>query len=112
MQSFIKGLFPFPYADLSSLFLKSRAKNTYFSTCMHLAYYTTCIYIGCTTKTHVHQDLCQKMKINVGFPCHNRRSKILGLPYTGNILNWPFSSILKAINGPILSYGKGERIQL
>jgi hypothetical protein len=31
---------------------------------------------------------------------------ILGLPFTGNILTQPFSSILKAINGPIPSYGK------
>jgi hypothetical protein len=34
---------------------------------------------------------------------------ILGLPYTGNVLTRPFSSILKAINGPILSYGKEEK---
>jgi hypothetical protein len=48
------------------------------------------------------------MKINLGFPCHDRRSMMLGLPYTGNILTHPFSSILKAINGPIPSYGRGE----
>jgi hypothetical protein len=40
MQSYTKGLFPFPHADLSSMFVKYRAKNTYFSTCMHIAYYT------------------------------------------------------------------------
>jgi hypothetical protein len=34
---------------------------------------------------------------------------IHGLPYTGNIPNRPFSSIFKAINGPILSYGKRRR---
>jgi hypothetical protein len=33
---------------------------------------------------------------------------ILGLPYTGNVPTQPFSCILKAINEPILSYGKGE----
>jgi hypothetical protein len=109
MQSCPEGLFPFPHADLSSLFVRSRAKNKYFSTCTHLAHYTTCVYIGCSTTAHVHRDLCQKIKINVGFPCHNRRSMILGLPYTGNILNRPFSSILKAINGPILSYGKKRK---
>jgi hypothetical protein len=32
---------------------------------------------------------------------------ILGLPYRGNVLTRPFSSILKAINGSIPSYGKG-----
>jgi hypothetical protein len=109
MQSCTEGLIPFPYADLSSLFIKSRAKNKYFSTCTHLAHYTTCVYAGCSTTTRVHQDLCQKMKINVGFPCHDRRSMILGLPYTGNILTRPFSSILKAINGPIPSYGKRRK---
>jgi hypothetical protein len=34
---------------------------------------------------------------------------ILGLPYTGNISTRPFSSILKAINGTILSYGKKRK---
>jgi hypothetical protein len=106
MQSCIEDLSPFPHAELSSLFVRSRDKNIYFSTCTHLAHYTTCIYAGFSTTTHVHQDLCQKMKINVGFPCHDRRSMILGLPYTGNIPTRSFSSILKAINRPILSYGK------
>jgi hypothetical protein len=34
---------------------------------------------------------------------------IIGLPYTGNVLNHPFSSILKAINGPITSYGNKRK---
>jgi hypothetical protein len=29
--------------------------------------------------------MCQKLKNGVGFPCHDRISMILGLPYTGNI---------------------------
>jgi hypothetical protein len=49
------------------------------------------------------------MKINIGFPFHDRRSMILGLPYTGNVLICPFSSILKAINEPILSNGKRRK---
>jgi hypothetical protein len=58
----------------------------------------------------VYIDICaRKSKLNVGFPCHDRRSLILGLPYTGNVLNRPFSFILKAIKKPILSYGKGRR---
>ena len=97
MQYCTEGLFPFPYADLSSLFVNPRAKNTYVSTCMHLAYYTVCVYTGCSITACAHWDLCPKMKINVGFPCHDRRSMILGLPYTGNVLNHPFSCILKAI---------------
>jgi hypothetical protein len=83
-----------------------------FSTCTHLAHYTTSVYAGCSTTTRVHRICARKSKLNVGFPCHDRRSLILGLPYTGNILTRPFSSILKAISGPIPSYGKGERIQL
>jgi hypothetical protein len=54
----------------------------------------------------------RKSKINVRFPCHNKISLILGLPYTGNVLNHPLSFILKAIKKPIMSYGKRERIQL
>jgi hypothetical protein len=49
------------------------------------------------------------MKIGVGFPCHNRRSMILGLPYTGNVLTHALQFHLKAINGPIPSYGKEEK---
>jgi hypothetical protein len=109
MKSCTKGLFPFPHVDLSSLFVKSIAKNKYFSTCMHLSYYTTCVYPGYSTTTRIHRDLCQKMKINVGFPCHDRRFMILGLPYTRNIPTQPLSSTLKAINGPILSYGKRRK---
>jgi hypothetical protein len=63
MQSCREGLIPFPYADLSSLLLKSRDKNTNFSTCTHLAHYTTSVYAGCSTTTRVHRDLCQKIKI-------------------------------------------------
>jgi hypothetical protein len=46
------------------------------------------------------------MKNYVGFPCHDRRSTILGPPYTGKVPTQPFSSILKAINGTIPSSGK------
>ena len=106
MQSCREGLIPFPYADSLSLIDKSRDKNKKKSTCTHLAPYTTSVYPGCSTTTHVHQDLCHKIKLNVGFPCHDRRSLILGLPYTRNSPTWPFSCILKAIKKPILSYGK------
>jgi hypothetical protein len=51
----------------------------------------------------------KKSKLNVGFPCHDMRSLILGLPYTGNILTRPFSFILKAIKNPVLSYEKRGR---
>jgi hypothetical protein len=61
------------------------------------------VYIGICAK---------KSKINVGFPCHDRRSLILGLPYTGNVSTRPFSCILKARKKPIPSYEKEERIQL
>ena len=51
----------------------------------------------------------RKSKINVGFPCHDRRYLILGLPYIGNVPNQPFSFILKAIKKTIPSYGKKGR---
>jgi hypothetical protein len=63
MQSCTEGLIPFLYADLSSLLIKSRDKNTNFFTCTHLAHYTTSVYVGCSTITQVHRDLCQKMNI-------------------------------------------------
>jgi hypothetical protein len=50
----------------------------------------------------------RKSKLNVRFPCHDRRSLIFGLPYTRNVLTRPFGCILKAIKKPILSYGKGR----
>ena len=62
MKSCTEGLFPFPYADLSSLFIESRAKNTYFSTYTRPIYYTTCVYVGCSTIARVHRDLCQKIQ--------------------------------------------------
>jgi hypothetical protein len=49
----------------------------------------------------------KKSKLNVGFPCLNKRYLILGLPYIGNVLTHPFSCILKAIKKPIPRYGKG-----
>jgi hypothetical protein len=39
----------------------------------------------------------RKYKNGVKFPCNDKRSLILGLPYTGNVLTCPFSFILKAI---------------
>jgi hypothetical protein len=102
----------FPYEDLSSMLRESREQNEKNSTCTHLAYYTTSVYVGCSTTARVHRDLCHKMKLNSKFPCHNRRSLILGLPYTRKVPTQPFISILKAIKKPISSYGKGERIQL
>jgi hypothetical protein len=45
----------------------------------------------------VYRDLCQKIQNEFRFPCHDRRSLILGLPYTGNVMTRPFSCILKAI---------------
>jgi hypothetical protein len=56
----------------------------------------------------VYNGICaRKSKLNVEFPYHDKRSLILVLPYTGNILTRPFSCIFKAIKRPIPSYGKG-----
>jgi hypothetical protein len=62
LLSCTKGLFPFSYADLSSLFDESRAKNTHFFTYTHPICYTTCVYAGCSTTARVHRDLCQKIQ--------------------------------------------------
>jgi hypothetical protein len=83
LKSCTEGLFTFPYADFSSLFDESRDKNAY-----TLAAPLQPAYI----------DICaRKYKNEVRFPCHDRRSLILGLPYTGNVSTRPFSCILKAI---------------
>jgi hypothetical protein len=63
MQSSREGLIPFPYVDLLSLIDESRDKNKYFSTCMHIASYTTSVHAGYSTIACIHQDLCQKNKI-------------------------------------------------
>jgi hypothetical protein len=43
-------------------------------------------------------EICaRKYKNEVRSPCHDRRSLILGLPYTGNVPTYPFGCILKAI---------------
>jgi hypothetical protein len=88
-----RAFFHFPMQTFHSFLQNPRAKRYIFSTCTHLAYYTTCVYVGCTTTACVHQDLCPKMKNGVGFPCHDKRSMILGLPHTGKFLTRPFSSI-------------------
>jgi len=62
MQSWREGLTPFPYAESIFLINESKDKNKYFSTCTHLASYIASVYAGCSTTTHVHQNLCQKIK--------------------------------------------------
>jgi hypothetical protein len=106
MQSCREGLTPFPHADLLSLIDKFKDKNKYFSTCMHLESYTTWNTLVAPLQPAYIEICAKKSKLNVGFPCHDRRSLILGLPYTGNVPTRPFSCILKAIKKPIPSYGK------
>jgi hypothetical protein len=109
LLSCTEGLFPFPYAYLSSLFDESRAKNIHFSTYTLPISYTRCIYACCSTTTCVYRDLCQKIQNKVEFPCHDRRYLILGLPYTRNVLTRPFSCILKAIRTQFQAMEKEEK---
>ena len=97
ISSCTEGLFPFSCADLSSLFDESRAKNIHFSTYTLPNCYARCVYTCCSTTACVYRDLCQKIQNEVRFPCHDKRSMIFGLPYTGNVLTRPFSYILEAI---------------
>jgi hypothetical protein len=113
LLSFTEGLFPFPYVDFSSLFDESRAKNIHFSTCTLPNCYARCVYACCSITAPVYQDLCQKIQNEVEFPCHNRRSLILGLPYTGNISDSALQLHSVGYKRTILNYGKeGEGIQL
>jgi hypothetical protein len=112
MQSWREGLIPFPHADLLSLIDKSRDKINIFPLVRTLqAIHQAYALASLLQPTYI--EICaRKSKLNVGFPCYDRKSIILGLPYIGNVPTRPFSFILKAINNPIPSYGKGERIQL
>jgi hypothetical protein len=91
------------------LFDKSRAKNIYFSTYTLTNCFARCVYACCSTTTRVYQDLCQKIQNEVGFPCHDRRSLIFGLPCPGNVLNRPFSCILEAIREQFQAMKKEEK---
>jgi hypothetical protein len=68
-----------------------------FSTYMLPNCFARCAYTCCSTTARVYQDLCQKIQNEVRFPCHDNRSLIFGLPYTGNVLTRPFSCIMEAI---------------
>jgi hypothetical protein len=53
--------------------------------------------------------LCQKIQNGVGFPCHDKRSLILGLPYTGNVLTQALQLHFEGYKNTISSYGKEEK---
>ena len=89
-------------------FDKSREKNIYFSTYTLPNCFAICVYAWFSTTARVYQDLCQKIQNEVGFPYHDRRSLIFGLPYTRNILTQPFSCILEAIRAQFRAMEKGE----
>jgi hypothetical protein len=107
-----RGPCSIPPYRLTFLIDKSKDKNNSFPLVRTLKYIQQ-VYTLATPIQPTYIRICaRKSKLNVRFPCHDRRSLIFGLPYTGNVLNRPFSCILKAINKPIPSYGKEERIQL
>jgi hypothetical protein len=91
------------------LFDKSKTKNIYFSTYTLPNFFARCVYACYSTTTRVYRDLCQKIQNEVGFPCHDRRSLIFGLPYTRNVLTRPFSCILEAIRAQFRAMEKEEK---
>ena len=109
MQSCTEGLIPFPYVDLFSLIDKSRDKNTNFSTCMHLAPYKASVYVGCSTTTYVHWDLCQKIKIKCWVSMSRHE---ISDPWPSIYWKRYDSSLQLHFEGyksTILSYGKEEK---
>jgi hypothetical protein len=104
-----RAFFHFPMQTFHPFLQNPRAKNTYFSTCMHLAYYTTCVYTGCTTTT---------LRTS-GFVPKNEKWCRVSMSRQEIYDPWPsiywkrsdstLQFHLKAINGPILSYGKEEK---
>jgi hypothetical protein len=80
---------------------------------VHILHPTQQAYMQAAPLQPAYIEICaRKSKLNVGFPCHDKISLILGLPYNGNVPNRPLSFIFKSIKKPISSCGKGERIQL
>ena len=60
------------------------------------------VYMSASPLQPAYIGICaRKYKNEVEFPCHNNRSLILGLPYTGKFLTRPFSCILKAIRAQL-----------
>ena len=92
-----RAFFHFPMQTYRPLFDKSKAKNIYFSTYTLPNFFARCVYACCSTTTRVYRDLCHKIQNEVGFPCHDKRSLIFGLPYTRNVPTRPFSCIMEAI---------------
>jgi len=91
------------------LFDKSRAKYIYFSTYTLPNCFARCVYACRSTTACIYRNLCQKIQNEVGFPCHDRRSLIFGLPYTENVPTWPFSCILEAIRAQFRAMEKREK---
>jgi hypothetical protein len=71
--------------------------------------YERCVYACYSITSRVYRDLCQKIQNEVGFPCYNKISLILGLPCTRNILTQPFSFILEVIREQFQTMEKEEK---
>jgi hypothetical protein len=84
-------------------------KNIHLSTYTLPNCYARCVYACCSITTCVYWYLCQKIQNEVGFPCHDKRSLILGLPCTGNVPTRPFSCILEAIRAQFPTMEKKEK---
>jgi hypothetical protein len=67
-------------------------------------------YMMATPLQPAYIDICaRKYKNEVRFPCHDKRSLILGLPHTRNVMTRPFSYILKAIKENFRAMEKKEK---
>ena len=109
MQSCIEGLFPFPYANFSSLFANPRGKNTFF---FHM--YTPCLLYNMHICMFHHYSPCTSV-----FVPKNEKWCRISMLQQEIYDHWPsiywkhsdstLQFHLKAINGPILSYGKEEK---
>jgi hypothetical protein len=114
LLSCIEGLFPFPYADLSTPFLINPEPKLYIFP--HICYLTA-LQDAYTLDAPLHLayiGICAiKYKMGSGFPCHDRISLIFGLPYTRNSSDSALQLHSGGYKSIISSYGKrGKRIQL
>ena len=68
-------------------------------------------YTQATPLQPAYIGICAKRyKNGVGFPCHDRRSLILGLPHTGNVLTQPFGCILNTIKAQFRAMEENRKL--
>jgi hypothetical protein len=108
-RSMILGL-PYTRNILNQPFLMNLELKIYIFPHIHALSAMQQVYMQVAPLQPMYIGICaKKYKTGVGFPCHDKRSMILGLPYTRNIMNQPFNCILKAIRAQFRAMEKKRK---